>query len=277
MPFFQPHCGIAVRAAATSPWRVGRVRYSRDAKEVAELAEVRQRELFRAQLAAGSCAPHPAASQLAVSAPELATLMDAGFATFLLHVEARIASLLGQGFYTIGPCGEEMLSAVGLALRPDDGVALHYRHLAVQLARQLTTGRSIEEVLLDRARGFTCSARDPVTGGVHCSLGGGPHDFIVTSTLASQAPQAVGRALAAPLVERALRGGETGGGGKRAGGRAVQLVSCGDGSVNNGHMLSALNQAQYSHHRGFKVRVRRVDREDGRAGCMARAHAYLGP
>jgi 2-oxoisovalerate dehydrogenase E1 component len=53
----------------------------------------------------------------------------------------------------------------------------------------------MEEVLLDRARGYVVSASDPVTGGAHCAVGGGPSDFLVTSTLASQAPPAVGRAL----------------------------------------------------------------------------------
>ena len=31
--------------------------------------------------------------------------------TCLLHAESRVASALGQGFYTIGPCGEELLSS----------------------------------------------------------------------------------------------------------------------------------------------------------------------
>jgi hypothetical protein len=41
----------------------------------------------------------------------------------------------------IGPCGEELISAVGLALRPTDAMALHYRHLAAQFSRQLKNGR----------------------------------------------------------------------------------------------------------------------------------------
>ena len=59
----------------------------------------------------------------------------------------------GEGFYTIGPCGEEAMAAVGLTLRPTDPMALHYRHLASQLARQLKANRPIQEILLDRARG----------------------------------------------------------------------------------------------------------------------------
>ena len=44
---------------------------------------------------------------------DLEVLVDAALATFALHVESRIASAIGEGFYTIGPCGEEALAAVG--------------------------------------------------------------------------------------------------------------------------------------------------------------------
>ena len=151
---------------------LGRRWYNRvvKSKEIAELAEVKQRARFGEQLrqgAAGAASPGPPASDLrqaALSRDDARLLLDAGLATFLLHVEARIASLLGEGFYTIGPCGEELLGALGLALRDGDGAALHYRHLAVQLARALRGGRGVEDALLDRARAFVCSARDPVTG-----------------------------------------------------------------------------------------------------------------
>jgi 2-oxoisovalerate dehydrogenase E1 component len=173
-------------------------------------------------------------------------------ATFALHVEARQASALGEGFYTIGPCGEELLGAVGLVLRPDDGVALHYRHLATQVARHarplLETGggesplastAALAPLFLDRARGYVVSSLDPVTGGAHCALGGGPHDFLVTSTLASQATPAVGRALAPGLMghlnvaDRCLFPP-----------KAISYVSVGDGSVNNAHFLAAVNFAK---------------------------------
>jgi len=63
--------------------------------------------------------------------------------TFALHIEARIASAIGEGFYTIGPCGEEALAAVGLVLRSNDAVALHYRHLATSLARGVVAGERL--------------------------------------------------------------------------------------------------------------------------------------
>ena len=133
----------------------------------------------------------PAGGYCHVMSPDqIRTSLDAAMATFHLHVESRIAALCGQGFYTIGPCGEEMLSSIGHALDPDvDAVALHYRHLGVSIVRQLRQGRAIEGVLLDRARGYCVSTNDPVTGGVHCAIGSrvseqdlrtGSGDYVVT-------------------------------------------------------------------------------------------------
>ena len=82
-----------------------------------------------------------------------------------------------QGFYTIGPCGEELVAALGLLLRDTDACALHYRHIGAQLARQLRAGRAIDDILLDRARGHCVSESDPISRGGHCLIGGGKFDF----------------------------------------------------------------------------------------------------
>jgi hypothetical protein len=226
------------------------------AAEIENLPEVIQRERFRQQLTEGTYAEHSrgGARSLAdggMTAAEARRAVDAGLMTMLLHVESRISSAVGQGFYTIGPCGEELLSATGLALRPTDSTALHYRHLSTQIARQLQAERTIDDLLLDRARGHVVSSLDPVTGGAHCSIGGGPTDFIVTSTLASQCPAAVGRALGGGLGHR-LGLGSSGTGAMRLPKDSVSYVSVGDGSVNNAHFLSAVNFASYATHRGFK-------------------------
>ena len=98
---------------------------------------------------------------------QMLTTLDAAMATFHLHVESRISALCGQGYYTIGPCGEEMLAPIGFAIDVEsDAIALHYRHLSVSILRQLRLGRSLEDVTLDRARGHVVSKLDPVTGGV---------------------------------------------------------------------------------------------------------------
>ena len=167
------------------------------------------------------------------------TALTAAMATTQLHTQSRIAAHGAYGYYTIGPCGEELLSTLALASRPTDPAALHYRHLSTLIARQLQRGTDLSDVLLDRARGYTTTTSDPVTGGVHCSLGGDPrYDFLVTSTLASQGPQAVGRALAIAHLPQSRWPADS-----------ISIVSCGDGSVNNSEWLSAVNAAELIVHR----------------------------
>ena len=177
--------------------------------------------------------------------------VDAALATFCLHVESRIASMIGHGFYTIGPCGEETLASVGCVLEDQDSAALHYRHLAVNIARQLCQGVSLEQILLDRARGYAVSRNDPVTGGVHCSIGSksspqGSGDFVVTSTLASQCPSAVGRALGYSLRQKEPSAKEA---------RKVSFVTLGDGSIHNHHFWSAFHLSRHARHKQIKCPV----------------------
>jgi 2-oxoisovalerate dehydrogenase E1 component len=221
--------------------------------KISKLPEVRRRSEFRSQLEQGSCVL-PARRQLSFSEvglnpADVKLALDVGLATFLLHAESIVANFCGEAFYTIGPCGEELLSAVGLALRTEDAAAYHYRHLSTCLARELKAGKSMEQVILNRARGFCISTRDPVGGGHHCLLGGGSQDFLVTSTLASQATPAVGRAAGLRLAKHLrLRA-------PKLSGDAVSYVSVGDGSVNNAHFLSAINTSEYMQHRGFQCPV----------------------
>lgn len=219
--------------------------------ELSNIAEVQQRDIFWAKLKEENCKSYASSAvgrleKSGLSKEDYVRLVDASFATFLLHTEARIASALGQGFYTIGPCGEELLAAVALNLQSTDASALHYRHVATSITRQLLSGRSMDDVLLDRARGFTCSVFDPVTGGKHCAIGGTAYDFLVTSTLASQAPPALGRALGIPLSYHL-------GVHSKFPKNAISYVSIGDGSANNAHFLAALNLAEYSQHRRRQV------------------------
>ena len=130
------------------------------ADEISKLSEVVAWRGFGQQLASGSC-ELPEGRLDGVDRETVLRLVDAGLATFAIHTEARVASLLGHGFYTIGPCGEELLGALAVAVRPTDAMALHYRHLATQLMRQLSSGKPIQDILLDRARGYTVSAQVP--------------------------------------------------------------------------------------------------------------------
>jgi len=199
-----------------------------------------------------------------ITPSQMLTSLDAAMATFHLHVESRIASLCGQGFYTIGPCGEEMLASIGHALDPDvDAMALHYRHLSISILRQLRLGRNLEDIVLDRARGHVISKLDPVTGGVHCAIGSarrestknkhGGGDYVVTSTLASQCPPAVGRALGFSVADTILKG--DGSSNNRSANKPLSFVTIGDGSVHNAHFLSAFNLARHARFRKKKCPV----------------------
>ena len=208
---------------------------------VQKLPEVISASAFDARLAEAAQEGMPCASSaLKQAQPHLVRqALTAAMATTHLHTQSRIASHGAYGYYTIGPCGEELMSVLGLALRPTDPAALHYRHLGALVARQLQRGVDFDDILLDRARGYTTSLHDPVTGGVHCSLGADPaSDYLVTSTLASQGPQAVGRALAIEHMPQSKWPKD-----------AISFVSCGDGSINNSEWLSAINAAEYMCHR----------------------------
>jgi len=184
--------------------------------------------------------------------PESLTLLSRSIlATFLIHYNSRVASLCGHGFYTIGPCGEEAMAGAALPLGPGGSVALHYRHLATNLAR-FGAGNDDEawrSVLLGRARAHAVSSLDPVTRGGHCALGGCEGDVLVTSTLASQCPPAVGRALGGALARwKAPQAAKFGAG-------AVHFVTLGSGSLSNGHFLSAVNLARHAAKEGRRVPV----------------------
>lgn len=177
---------------------------------------------------------------------QIRTTLDAMLATFALHVESRIAAMAGHGFYTIGPCGEEALSAAAHALNETDSAALHYRHLGINLTRGLMAGNALPDILLDRARGYCISRQDPVTGGVHCSIGSrSGYDFIVTSTLASQCPPAVGRALGYSMQPGHI--------GKDR--RQLSFVTIGDGSAHHGHFWSSFHLARHARHKRIKCPV----------------------
>ncbi|KAG7358941.1 dehydrogenase E1 component [Nitzschia inconspicua] len=190
-----------------------------------------------------------------LSREEYLLSLDAAMMTFLLHVNARIASMVGVGYYTIGPCGEEALASAGVVFENQDSTALHYRHTAISLSRQVQQRISnfedydsvLDDLILGRARGYTVSRNDPVTGGVHCSIGGGENEFLVTSTLSSQCPPAVGRALGYSMADEM--------GLNRSRGKAVSFVTIGDGSLHNHHFLSSLTLARHAKHLQIKCPV----------------------
>lgn len=187
-------------------------------------------------------------------------LVTSSLATFLLHVEARQAAYVGKGFYTIGPCGEENMACLGLLAKESDAMTLHYRHLASSISRQLKAKTPLDEILMDRARGYTLSKQDSVTAARHVALGSGPYDFYLTSTLGSHVPTAVARSLGfsiASQISKSLPNDKF-----RFKERLqkfstddVSIVSFGEGSLFTNHILSALNFSDYAIHQNYKLPI----------------------
>ena len=117
-----------------------------------QIPEVVQKQLFRKAIS--KIKPYKKKNT-----PALTKIIDAGMASFLLHVKSREAAFQGKGFYTIGPCGEELLGGIGLALRKTDNLALHYRHLSTSLFRNMEDEVSYQQ-LLYRAYSYKVSKND---------------------------------------------------------------------------------------------------------------------
>ncbi len=117
--------------------------------EVKNLQEVKQMEKFILQLRTNT--PDSIIKEYSLSMSEvyksmklaqfkdLKTCFNAALIASVLHLESRVASLLGQGFYTIGPCGEELLSPIGFLLEQHDSryVMLYAVFLCVTYYRQI--------------------------------------------------------------------------------------------------------------------------------------------
>eukprot|EP00954_Amorphochlora_amoebiformis_P003510 271656-Amorphochlora_amoeboformis.AAC.2 len=126
-----------VRSFASSGYLGKRASYE---EKISGLAETIQQRRLLERLELGDCPSPPTWFQTYASPPrspdpqvekltltesgmsehDFKTILDAAFATCCLHVESRIASLIGEGFYTIGPCGEELLAPIGLVLGSTD-------------------------------------------------------------------------------------------------------------------------------------------------------------
>jgi hypothetical protein len=180
----RPSSSITTRIRCLSAWEPFEASHGSKIQALPEVRAVQDLLQFlqRGQ-GDGSVRDHKSQYKHTLSPSQYRLALDAAMVTFSLHTHARIASLVGKGYYTIGPCGEELLSAAALAFQPIDTTALHYRHTGMSIARQLADNNTLEEVLLAQARGYTVSKYDPVTGGVHRCIGGGNNEFLVTSTL----------------------------------------------------------------------------------------------
>ena len=61
-------------------------------------------------------------------------LFDSAITTHFVHVESPLASYEGAGYHSIGSCGQECWSSIRFSSKLNNSVALHYRHLLVNLA-----------------------------------------------------------------------------------------------------------------------------------------------
>lgn len=100
---------------------------------------------------------------------------------------------------------------------------------------------------------------------MHCAIGSaklptgeqdnrhvlGSGDYVVTSTLASQCPPAVGRALGFSIAESLRKCDDM----DRNSIKSISFVTIGDGSVHNAHFLSAFNLARHARFRKKKCPV----------------------
>lgn len=238
----------SARTIVTSAWDPFQESHGENIQELDEVKAVQGLLTFLKQEGKTTKLPRTPVSTYkhALTQEQYKLSLDAAMATFSLHVQARIASMVGHGFYTISPCGEELLAAAGLVFRPEDSTALHYRHTAMSIARQMNENpdKPIVDLLLARARGYTVSKYDPVTGGVHCSIGGGPNEYLVTSTLSSQCPAAVGRALGYSIAKK-----------DNMDGKPISYTTLGDGSLHNHHFLSSLTLARHAKHLKVKCPI----------------------
>lgn len=93
---------------------------------------------------------------------------------------------------------------------------------------------------------------------MHCAIGSaidpsiddnGGGDYVVTSTLASQCPPAVGRALGFSVADTIFQRNNP------PSKKQVSFVTVGDGSIHNAHFLSAFNLARHARYRRTKCPV----------------------
>ena len=121
----------------------------------------------------------------------------------------------------------------------------------------------VQDLLLGRARGYTVSKYDPITGGVHCSIGapGSNYDsneYIVSSTLASQCPSAIGRALgySLNLPNNQNQNQRSSKSSKRSENNSpISFVTLGDGSIHNSHFLSSVTLAKHARYQNINCPI----------------------
>lgn len=182
-------------------------------------------------------------------------LLEAGFQSRMLDLEARALKARGAGYYTISSTGHEGNAAVAAALRADDPAFLHYRSGAfvAQRASMVNGQTPIFDILLS----LCAAADDPISGGRH-KVFGSKSLWIPpqTSTIASHLPKAMGAAMALGRARRI--GVETG-----IPDDAVIVCSFGDASANHSTAVGAINAAAWAHYQNLPMPVLFICEDNG--------------
>jgi 2-oxoisovalerate dehydrogenase E1 component len=170
------------------------------------------------------------------------SLLESMIMTRVAHNVSRREAIKGNVYYTIGPGGNESVSAVAAAMRATDPSILHYRDTAFQFMRSSMVGLSAEESMMQMMRSYTCSASDCNSGGRHKALGD-PKLHLVpsTSTISSQYPRGIGMAASIPLVKRLKTPGQA------FAPESIVMMSGGDASINHATFQTSVNFARYTH------------------------------
>ncbi len=154
-----------------------------------------------------------------------------------LDLEARHLKNKNLSYYTIGSSGHEGNAAIGRVLRLTDMAFLHYRSgaLMVERLKKLPQTDPIYELMLS----FIASSEDAISGGRHKVFGSFP-GFVPpqTSTIASQAPKAVGAAFSINLAKELSIP-------NKLPHDSIILCSMGDASLNHSVTQGALNAAEW--------------------------------
>ncbi|MEM9969899.1 MAG: thiamine pyrophosphate-dependent enzyme [Pseudomonadota bacterium] len=193
---------------------------------------------FLRRVAAGDLPPGAPPSP-GLSAVDAVAAFRAGLTARALDRQSRAMQKAGQGYYTIGSSGHEGMSAVALALRPDDPAFLHYRDAAFQIARagQVPGQSPAWDMLLS----FATARDDPISGGRHKVLGSKALSIPPqTSTIASHLPKAVGAAYAIAAARRNPPEH------RQYPEDAIAICSFGDASVNHATAQAAFNTAGWT-------------------------------
>ncbi|MEE9451620.1 MAG: thiamine pyrophosphate-dependent enzyme [Gammaproteobacteria bacterium] len=180
---------------------------------------------------------HTSVQQAGLDQQTFINLFDSQLKSRHIDLQARILKRKNLAFYDIGSSGHEGNAVIGFVFPYTDLAFLHYRSgaLFIQRTKQLAHLDPVKDILLS----LVASSKDPIAAGRHKVFGSVELNVPPqTSTIASQAPKAIGAALSLPRAHELNVKHNLAADG-------VVLCSIGDASLNHASMQAALNAAQW--------------------------------